>query len=235
MDEEDSDEEDFSSNQVEPPTEAFFVNIVSTIDRLYRLAFKIRNPAMRLGLSKAKSYSEKDPETGQDLIEEFANFDLQHIQELFRFYGYAPADCEEVNYLIKRLAKANTRRRQQFRYWKKRREKYAAVQRPQQAQRTFELVERPSQSVPELRNMPAAPESSKPSTATWLNPQMVNVDDNASVVSSSTTIFPMSDKAGRDRVGIPPPPVVDESAKEFECPFCYTICPRKTLAKKAWE
>ncbi|CAI7592043.1 unnamed protein product [Penicillium glandicola] len=78
--EEDSDEEDLSSYQMEAPTEALFLNIVSTVDKLYRLAFKIRNPAMRFGLSKATSYSEMDPDTGRDLIKEFAILDIRHAK-----------------------------------------------------------------------------------------------------------------------------------------------------------
>ena len=64
----DSDEEEFSSYQTEPLADAYLANIISTIDRLYSLAFKIRNPTIRLVMSKAATYSEIDPETKVDLI-----------------------------------------------------------------------------------------------------------------------------------------------------------------------
>ncbi|KAJ5602040.1 hypothetical protein N7510_011574 [Penicillium lagena] len=229
---EDSDEEDLSSYQKEAPTEAVFHNIVSTVDKLYRLAFKIRNPAMRFGLSKAASYSETDLETGRDLIKEFAILDIRHVQEIFRSFGHT--DLDRFHYLIERLGKANTRRRQQFRYWQKRRAKYESSERPHQTKGT-NIIGRPLKLVTNMQMVQPAPESSKPSTATWLNSDAINLDDNASAISSSSTFTSISNELNGDQAGIPPPPAVDLSAKEFECSFCCIICPRKTMATKAWE
>lgn len=229
----DSDEEDFSSYQTEPLTDAYLANIISTIDRLYSLAFKIRNPAMRLGMSKAATYSEIDPETKADLIKEFEQIDSLHVEELFRLFGHP--DPDPRHYLIRRLAKANTRRRQQFRYWNKRRAKYEVLEHPQQPEITSREMEKQPASQPELPMVRPASETLKASTATWLDEKKVNLDDDASVVSSSSTFFSMSSQQDDERVGIPPPPTVGVSAKEFECPFCCIICPRKTLERKAWE
>jgi hypothetical protein len=86
---------------------------------------------MRLGLSKAMKYCEIDPQTNIDLIKVFEHHDRLHVEELFRLSRH-PAPAPDPNhYLVKRLAKANTRRRQQFRYWKKRRPTYEILQRPQ--------------------------------------------------------------------------------------------------------
>lgn len=229
----DSDEEDFSSYQTEPLTDAYMANIISTIDRLYSLAFKIRNPAMRLGMSKAATYSEIDPETKTDLIKEFEQIDRLHVEELFRLFGYS--DPDPRHYLIRRLAKANTRRRQQFRYWNRRRAKYEVLGPPQQPEITSPEMEKPPASQSELPMVRPASETLKVSTATWLDEKKVNLDDDTSVVSSSNTFFSMSSQQDDDRPGIPPPPTVDVSAKEFECPFCCIICPRKTLERKAWQ
>ncbi|KAJ5367047.1 hypothetical protein N7541_000988 [Penicillium brevicompactum] len=236
LSEEDSDEEDLSSYQTEPPTTSFFRNIVSTIDKLYRLAFKIRNPALRFGFSKAVKYSQKDPETGRDLIEEYAAFDLRHIEEIFHNFGAEHHENNQHRYLIERLAEANTRRRQQFLYWKKRRAKYEAFERPALKGAAISgIPEQPAQLGTESLPAQTNPSISKPSTATWLNPQKVDLDESASAMSSSSTLFSVSKEQDGDQVIIPPAPTLDASVKEFECPFCFTMCPRKTTEKSSWE
>ncbi|CAG8015090.1 unnamed protein product [Penicillium olsonii] len=229
----DSDSEDFSSYQMESLSEAFLVNMQSTIDRLYNLAFKIRNPAMRIGLSKATTYSEIDPETKMDLIKEFEQRDLRHVEEIFRSFGHP--DLSPSQYLIKRLARANTRRRQQFRYWNKRRANYAVAERPHQTKNPKPSLERPLQSQSERTVLQPTSESLKASTATWLDDRKVNLDDDVSVITSSSTVFSMSTERDGDKAAIPPPPMVNASVKEFECPLCCIICPRKTLKQKAWQ
>ncbi|KAJ5328884.1 hypothetical protein N7452_009274 [Penicillium brevicompactum] len=236
LSEEDSDEEDLSSYQTEPPTISFFRNIVSTIDKLYRLAFKIRNPALRFGFSKAVKYSQKDPETGRDLIEEYATFDLRHIEEIFHSFGAGHHEGNQHRYLIERLAKANTRRRQQFLYWKKRRARYEAFERPTLKEAVVSSTpEQPAELGTESLPAKTIPSISKPSTATWLNPQKVDLDENASAMSSSSTIFSISKEQDGDQIIIPPAPTLDASVKEFECPFCFTVCPRKTTEKSSWD
>lgn len=209
--------------------------MVSTIDKLYRLAFKIRNPALRLGFSKAVNYSQKDPETGRDLIEEYAEFDLRHIEEIFHSFGDDNHETDQHRYLVERLAKANTRRRQQFLYWKKRRAKYEAFERPTLKEAALAGTPEPVELATDLPPAQIAPSISKPSTATWLNPEKVDLDESGSVMSSSSTIVSISKEQDGDQVIIPPAPTLEASAKEFECPFCFTICPRKTTEKKAWE
>lgn len=56
------------------------------IDRLYKLSFKIRNPATRLGFFRARSYCAKDGETGVDLMKRYAYFDLRHVAETMARY-----------------------------------------------------------------------------------------------------------------------------------------------------
>ncbi|KAK2768772.1 hypothetical protein FQN54_000628 [Arachnomyces sp. PD_36] len=230
----DSEEEDFSSYQTEPLTKTYLDNITTTIDRLYSLSFKIRNPAMRIGLSKALKYTEVDPDTGVNLIEEYASLDQSHLAELFRSFGHRSPDNLKNHYLVQRLARANTRRRQQFRYWRKRKVKYekypkpveGALGNPQnlniQMERDLRIVDGP-RSAPSL-----------PSTATALNPAQVKLEDDSSIISTTTFLIMADEKSG-DHVSIPPPPAIDSDTKEFECPYCFTICPRKTITKKVWE
>ncbi|KAL4909595.1 hypothetical protein BDW74DRAFT_174795 [Aspergillus multicolor] len=98
-DDEKVEDEDFSSYQTVPIQEEYITNITQTVDRLYALSFQIRNPALRTGLSRALGYTEIDRESG----------------EVFRSWSNE-ADMN-ADFLIHRLAQANTRRRQQFKYW----------------------------------------------------------------------------------------------------------------------
>lgn len=230
----DSEEEDFSSYQSEPVTKAYLGNITLTVDRLYRLSFKIRNPAMRTGLSKALAYTEVDPDTGVNLIEVYASLDLSHLVELFCCFGHWHTDDLKKHYLVQRLARANTRRRQQFRYWRKRRVKY------EEYSKSIELTLKTPQNAnihlerehPVIHGPPPAP--SQPSTATLLNVARVRLEDEASMISTKSCLILEGDKSS-EHVSIPPPPAIDPNAKEFECPYCFTICPRKFITKKAWE
>ncbi|GES64971.1 pkinase-domain-containing protein [Aspergillus terreus] len=204
------------------------------VDRLYRLSFKIRNPAMRTGLSKALAYTEVDPDTGVNLIEVYASLDLSHLVELFCCFGHWHTDDLKQHYLVQRLARANTRRRQQFRYWRKRKvknEEYSksiekTLETPQNANIHLERED------PVIHGPRPAP--SQPSTATMLNVARVKLEDETSIISTKSCLILAGDKSS-DHVSIPPPPAIDSNAKEFECPYCFTICPRKFIAKKAWE
>jgi hypothetical protein len=67
----DSGEDYFESSDDESITDLLLGSVSATIDKLYHLSFKIRNPAMRLGFPKPLKYHEIDPETGVNLINQF--------------------------------------------------------------------------------------------------------------------------------------------------------------------
>lgn len=77
----DSDSEDFDTYDKEPFADAALLNASRTIDRLYRVAFKIRNPANRSGFTKARNYKQIDAESGKDLMQVFHDFDVKHVKE----------------------------------------------------------------------------------------------------------------------------------------------------------
>lgn len=68
-----------------------------------------------MGFTKAQDFREIDQDTGVDLIDRFADYDRDHVEEVFRHYRPKSIPDEIANhFLVQRLAKANTRRRQQF-------------------------------------------------------------------------------------------------------------------------
>ncbi|KAL8724880.1 MAG: hypothetical protein Q9181_006640 [Wetmoreana brouardii] len=187
-----SDDEDFETYQDVLTIEMASENVSSMISRLYRLSFKIRNPTTRLGFSKAHKYQETDSETGVDLIQVFADFDRQHMEQVFlQFWKGEDIEYVKEHYLVKRLAKANTRRRQQFRQWRHHRNKIAARSTLTDSFKLLITSSRVTgqthiQEHERVGQIPGQPAPSIPSTATRLDPAAVIIDDTASMISSST-------------------------------------------------
>lgn len=99
-----------------------FCEIVDIIDNLYKLSVRIRQPTLRTRSLKAASYQPKDPETGIDLLEQYANFDLQHTKELVGHLRAPHINGIKIenDVLVDRLSRAITLRRRQFKYWRRR-------------------------------------------------------------------------------------------------------------------
>ena len=119
-----SEDEDDSSQPGAPKTELEqrFRDIVDIIDNLYKLSVRIRQPTLRTRSLKAASYQPKDKETGVDILEQYAVFDLQHTKELVKQLR-APHTKEvsvEKDVVVERLGRAITLRRRQFKYWRRR-------------------------------------------------------------------------------------------------------------------
>ena len=63
-DESSEQDDSYLSYQQDSISTIILENVRLIVDRLYKLSFKIRNPATRLGFSKARSYREIEAETG---------------------------------------------------------------------------------------------------------------------------------------------------------------------------
>ena len=217
-------------------TDTISARLESIIDRLYRLSFRIRSPATRLGTSKASGYRDIDESSGVDLIEVLAEADRKHIRELLKQISGAPFDDNNENYLVSRLSKANTLRRQQFGQWKRHREKLKGP-KPMQNM-LLENETRPRLPLGERSNprgllSPGEKESSRPSTATRILDRHIDLDDNRSMVSTST--YAQLHDSDSTVEFMPIPPNIPGDRKELECPYCYILCSSKTFEKRAWE
>lgn len=233
-DESSEDEEALMSYQDDSISTIVLENAKLIIDRLYNLSFKIRNPATRLGFSKARNYREINEETGVDLMDMFASFDLRHLAEIIaRYWGRPLEECEN-HYLVQRLAEANTNRRRQFKQWQKHKLKLENVGRKFTQIMGNELS---GQKSPMLLTVPRGSEkgaSSLPSTATRLDENSVNLDDNTSIMSGSTYAVLFTDD-DENNISIPSLPEKLCTGKAFECPYCHILCSRRTSNKTAWE
>ena len=237
----DSDEKEMlASYEDESLSDMSLTRLESIIDRLYRLSFRIRNPATRLGTSKASKYHDIDNSTGIDLIQMLAEADRRHVHELLKQMSGASLDDFDDHYLVSRLSQANTLRRKQFGQWRRHRRKLEGLSHHEQASALEKHVSS-SRRQPLLADGNNAPtllpssenEPSRPSTATRVADRHLDLDDNRSIVSTST--YAQLHDADATEVLMPPPPNVPSHMKEFECPYCCILCSRKTFEKRMWE
>lgn len=148
------------------------------------------------------------------------------------------------SFLIRRIARANVRRRQQFAYQQMHREKLArharfsistqsgltpGTQIPSQS--SFERHVSNDSFIPQAE---LAPPTASVTTATNLNMARLELVENQSTFTVSE-YAPSTWQPARDAVAFPPPPTTQSDEKFFECPYCFTFCPRGALAAKAWK
>ena len=201
-------------------------NVRTTIDRLYRLSFRIRNPATRLGFSEAKRYR-LTAEDGTDLMESVTAIDLKHVDDLMAKHLRMSPEESRNHFLVKRLAKANTNRRQHFGLWRRHRFKVEQWIKHTGESRNIESHKKTgmtSQQTPDT--------ISQPSTATRIDAS-ISLDDSQSVFSSSTCSTLFREDQGREIIIPRLPDKV--RGKDFECPYCYILCPGRISDGSAWK
>ena len=225
-------------------------DVSDIIDRLYKISTRIRTSSTRLRSTRLLHYRQIDPETEVDLIDQFRDIDLCHVRELFRFYQRDEAEAtSEV--LQRRLAAANTRRRQQFGHWKWHHEKMAQATlrrqklvagdagsvgyRPERAKSIVD--EGPMQSTENLNHATSSGKKGMtvPSitTATNLTASRIRAEDTVSNISVST--YYGSEQASDEVQEFPDPPASFRGQKYFECPYCFTLCSGAHAEKSAWK
>ena len=175
----------------EPLVKLASENIRTTIDRLYRLSFRIRTPATRLGFSEAKQHR-LTAEDGTDLTESATAIDLRHINDMMAKHLKMSPEESRDHFLVKRLAKANTNRRQQFGLWRIHRSRVE-----QWVKRTGESEHIESHNETDTTSQQTPGTIPQPSTATRIDPS-IGLDDSQSVFSSSTCSTPSRDNQGRE-------------------------------------
>lgn len=239
------DEESDSEDDLGSETQQLFATIVDVIDNLYKLSIHIRNPRARTNYSKAATFKAIDKETGVNLVLQYEHFDIEHTRNVFHeLRKELPKKVQEQkanDRLIERLGKAITKRRQQFMYWERHRAKLAANTRledgPQVDQyklgsETKSKPERVKQIIDRGTERSIVTKTAfTATTATLFTPKENFPEDGQSIISVATTARGLD---GR-RVDLPPPPKQAKKEKDFECPYCYTICPSRYLHERSWR
>ncbi|OJD38859.1 macro domain-containing protein [Diplodia corticola] len=251
---EDSDDESRGSEEDRPRFELQqrMFEIVDIINSLYRLSIRIRNPTIRIRSLKAATYRQVDPDTGVDVLSQYAEYDRKYVADSLTQLraGFPQRKDEDVAFLVDRLSKAITKRRQQFKYWKKHRDKLAnssptnedvapidedRAPNPQLGTNGVESsLHAPSAIKFDLR---APPSEAHPRTllsgteATAHHRTLDDAVDSQSVTSVATTARDL----GGHGIDLPPPPSSADGERDFECPYCYVICPARYSKTRSWK
>jgi O-acetyl-ADP-ribose deacetylase (regulator of RNase III) len=247
---EDDDDSEEGSSKTE--LQQRFWEVVDIIDNLYKLSVRIRSPTLHTRSLKAASFRLLDPDTGVDMFEQYGHFDLLYTRELLSFLRTPCIEPWHANmdddYMVHRLSKAITLRRRQFKYWRRHRDKLALVTglediSPDHAQagpqpelhRHISLQVNPENIRVTEVNAGASekvPKSLLSGTeATQHHRSLDELVDSKSVTSYATTT---RDLTGRG-IDLPSPPRAAYGEKDFECPYCYIICPARYGNGRAWR
>ncbi|RDW78921.1 uncharacterized protein DSM5745_05773 [Aspergillus mulundensis] len=203
----DETEDDLSSYQDQSLATEYFTNISITVDRLYALSFRVRNPKMRTGLSRALAYTEVDRETGVDLIQAYKERDIRHLVELFRVWR---GQDLEGHFLV--------------RGWQ---EPMCTGDNNSNTGKSG----KPNMIIIQATTAHASARPSDPSAATNLDPgASLDIESAGSLDSFLATAKNMDDS-----LQAPPPPKLAGDSAEFECHYCYTMCAEVTAKPQAWR
>jgi hypothetical protein len=110
--------------------------VIDILDNLYKFSRMIRSPILHTQFLKTTSYKKIDWETGIDLIIQYKAVDFNYVNEAFLSFRRENGDPNPIisledRYLIRRFAGAITKRRQQFLYWRRHRDKLGIHARPE--------------------------------------------------------------------------------------------------------
>jgi len=191
-----------------PPLEESLIDISHIITCLYKFSIATRNPTPRDRLEKCASID----------VSCFETFDIQHAAEKF-------PSLERDHYLIQRLGKANTMRRQLLKYHEKHHEKIVGHGRPTPEAHTKEDDQ--SDSASAIHTI--AQTLTDTTVSTYVPPEdsspAVDFDfsDARSEGEYSQTSY-ASSTGGMGSLRVPNPPGEDAfDGMPFECPYCFAL------------
>lgn len=229
-----------------------FEDVIEAIDQLFSLASQIRSPSFRKVRTDVDLYRDIDADVKSTYIRAREAAELQGIEQIFLQTRKSSLDAgdddrdeqlgpEDV-FLVRRLQKANHLRRQQFEYWKRSKEKL--VRATSKAEQFLDVLAKGD--TPKLHAPAKAPikptlsvtqasqqMSSLPSSVPIVARDLV-LKDNKSTYSGASRGLTVHGPSG-EILSWPKPPYPKAYHKDFECPYCFFICPSKYLSEIAWR
>jgi len=174
-------------------------------------------------------YKDKDDDDAENVWEPIRTVLSQYKTDISK-------DTE--SFLVRRIARANVRRRMQFAYWKKHQDKLTQHTKTVTQHIDIHKEVAPFQLNAEIQVnkvlMPMMASAQSVTTASRLNISQLTIRDDQSNVSVSE-YAPSMWQPSKEVVDFPPAPKRQPGEKFFECPYCFTLCPRALLAEKAWK
>jgi transcription initiation factor TFIIIB Brf1 subunit/transcription initiation factor TFIIB len=145
-------------------------------------------------------------------------------------------ETDEV--LCRQLGKANSWRRQQFMYWRRRHERSTANA---SSQPVFQEEDLKAVKLPDIPKDPALPLpvranplQSMPSSVTKLRPGQIDFNESKSVASNITRV-PSAKGPSGEKAAWPPYPDGLAPDDFFTCPYCFNLCPKRYLNSQGWK
>ncbi|KAF8243859.1 hypothetical protein K440DRAFT_636735 [Wilcoxina mikolae CBS 423.85] len=240
-------EDDDSTAQSEPDAdtstksrlEECITDITHVITCLYKFSITIQNPAPRDRLEKCSSIP----------ISNFKEFDIQHVSHKFP---------DAPKYLIERLSKANTKRRQLLKYHEIHHEKIAGNHGLHNDETPRESVSRATagndfdgdnrlqgatENTITIQTQRLTPSEGPATIRTRLTqttvsvyvPRGVNPENVLETDDQSQTSYASSAGGGQANLQVPPPPEQDRAfdGEPFQCPFCFVII--SVSGRQSWK
>jgi len=233
-----------------------YLSVVDIIDNLFKISRMLRKPSANTRFLKAESYREVDPDTNCDLVQESSSFDRLYVEDLFRQYrredGNLPVQdkpSEELDEIfISRLARAITRWRQCFLYWRRHRDKLGAapnledfanmaMQGPQKPKEKTSIPMVTSKVVPidNLLNFGMDSMTGKSILTGTTATAFIPIDEASEAGRTMSSFGSVFHEAGYERIELPPPPTSAIPGRDFECPYCFVMCSGKERSERAWR
>ena len=184
-------------------------DIFTHIQSLYKISVSLRRPAVHDKYIRSVS---KDANTSC-----FVSWDQSHVESKFQ-------NASEV--LVRRLALANTRRREQLQYWEKHPQDAAEGVRSEAA--LLKSAIPPTESKPtQSLGIPSGT-----SKQTFSTVALSAVNDNETFSGRPRTIYQESLQGASDHLRVPDIPKVLFGQTSFECPYCHTQLEVQTMRKR---
>ncbi|KAK2766116.1 Checkpoint kinase 2 [Arachnomyces sp. PD_36] len=264
-DSESSSEEDESDNVETPHIKSpklsvIFRHIAEDINSLYQMSLLISRPGFNRRYLRSAGKDDYDPR-----IAPYAYYDLRHISEKIRQWNQSPKCIndselqapseileheaaaentllEEHRFLTQRLAKANTKRREQLLYWSLHPDKPPAVFDNILPNHTLEEKLKPparhKEASPARAQVDTEPQESR-STMTKKSFSTVVASD---ILGTQSTVGPPRTTYAESAVGnkmsnrVPDIPDDARTRLSFECPYCHTtLGSEKMLKRSEWK
>ena len=220
-------------------------SIVDIVDRLFKLATRIRNPATRSSQGQRNFYSDIDREHREIVARRLEEMEISRVREHVlqdRRDLLGNPNPKEVKpeidtideKMFVRLGRASNYRRQQFRHWRLRKASGEIDQYVTSAHESTVLGQGRAQTL----NLAPQPDphahSSHPSSVTRIQPLTFDMSDRKSTISNITRT-PSARNTSGEKVDWPSLPSGVPEGKYFECPFCFNICQDVYREDAAWK
>ena len=212
---------------LEEELQQLFRSISSIIANLYKLSIVIRRG--NLNGDRLLKSSKID-------VAFYETFDITHVRNKFPLAN---------NALVERLGKAISRRRQYLKYREQHHEKLSVprqntftAEQPVNQDRSLRFIETKASSRAQTSQHGTTISHSigvSTTASTYVPPKHQDVAEiDVDVYSESSSISScQSSTIGAERPRLPPIPQVSERSRDFECPYCYTIC--RLVGTEDWQ